>query len=174
MSSESLESCWVFDVDGVVGDTRLAVREAYKRVGVRQPEEAWGISWKIWLPALVGDRAPEVHAAKQEVYVSLLMRGFATKLPGADMALALLEVGHPVYFVTAASEASARAVLMTFGLPEDLLRGWELSPSDRTEALLDVKVPPCARQHVYVDDREEGANIAAAAGYGFVHARWTQ
>lgn len=167
------------DVDGVLADTRAAVRKAYARAGVEQPEEAWGISWKIWLPALVGDRAAEVHVEKQHHYAALLAGGAADRLPGADMAKALADAGHSVHFVTAASEVSASAVLRTLGLAVEDLWACELSPSDRVKALRDIHSyhHMMERSHgtfTYVDDREEGAAIAAEAGYGFVHARWTR
>lgn len=169
------ESCWVFDVDGVLADTRECVREAYAVAGVEQPDDVWGISWKLWLPAIVGDRAAEVHAAKQEAYAALLQRGGARRLPGADMAEALFDAGHHVYFVTAASRASAAAVLRSLVLPVDYLEGWELTAAQRTEKLIRLKTMlDFARAHTYVDDREEGAKIAADAGYLFTHAVWTQ
>lgn len=175
MSWTKSTSCWCFDVDGVVADTRQAVRQAYTLAGVTQPEEAWGISWKVWLPALVGDAAAEVHAEKQRQYVKLLEQGAAARLPGADAANALLQAGQHVYFVTAASYASARAVLRLANLPADRLSDCELSPSGRVVALRKfVLRHPDLAFYVYVDDREEGAAIAAEAGYSFAHARWTR
>lgn len=174
MSSTNLQSCWAFDIDGCLADTREAVALSYKMAGVELPEEAWGISWKIWLPAIVGKNAPSVHFEKQKHYELLLESGAADPLPGAHLAQALLTASRPVYFVTAASERSARSVLRSVGLDASLLAGWELSPSERTERLRDIAaVNPGASMFTYFDDREEGAKIAADAGWLFVHAKWT-
>ena len=61
----------VFDVDGVLVDTRELVVQAYRDVGVEMPENAWGLPWHEWLPALVGDdgRAAELHREKTRRYV---------------------------------------------------------------------------------------------------------
>lgn len=180
MSSRSLASCWAFDVDGVLADTRNAVRLAYRAAGVEQPEEAWGISWKIWLPALVGDRAEEVHLLKQENYEVLIEDGAVDPLPGAAMAKALTEAGHHVHFVTSASQRSAQAVLASLGLDYSWLRASELSPSERAKELIELRrYYTTSPYHVvpdftYVDDREEGATIAADAGWSFVHTQWTR
>lgn len=175
MSLASSHSCWVFDVDGVLADTRDAVRESYAIAGVDQPDDVWGISWKLWLPAIVGiEAAPHVHGLKQEAYAKLLETGAAQRLPGADAAKALMHDGHHVYFVTAASESSAASVLRALKLPQACLEGVELTAAMRTGCLSRLKrMHEDARLHVYVDDREEGAKIAADAGFRFAHARWT-
>jgi phosphoglycolate phosphatase-like HAD superfamily hydrolase len=167
-------SCWGFDIDGVLADTREAVVESYRLAGVEQPADAWGISWKLWLPELVGDRAAEVHVAKQYEYARLLERGAVQRLPGADMAEALLAYGHLVFFVTAASEQSAHAVLRALTLPVTLLWEAELLRDRRVAELINIRKWREASSYTYVDDREEGANIAAEAGWTFTHARWTQ
>lgn len=134
----------------------------------------WGISWKLWLPAIAGDLAHDVHRIKQLRYTELLREGAAKRLPGADMAEALLASGHHVAFVTAASEASALAVLEWLQFAPDLLWGYELSSDGRARALEDfASVAHEAAAFTYVDDREEGRNVALAAGYDFLHAAWT-
>jgi hypothetical protein len=176
MSLTKSLSCWAFDIDGVLADTRQAVTLAYKRAGVELPEEAWGISWKVWLPAIVGpDAAQGIHLEKQRHYETLLDAGMVHELPGAHLARALIWLGHPVRFVTAASERSARAVLRSLNLPTDYLYGSELSPSARAEKLREIaKHFQGVTAFTYFDDREEGAQIAADAGWVFAHARWTQ
>lgn len=179
MSSQSFASCWTFDVDGVLADTRNAVRLAYHCAGVEQPDEAWGISWKLWLPSLVGDRAEEVHRLKQMYYESLIDDGAVDPLPGAAMAQALVNAGHFVHFITAASPRSAHAILDSLGLDSLWLRASEISPSERVQELTELRHFYTASPYhyvtsfTYVDDREEGARIAADSGWGFAHARWT-
>ncbi len=176
-SSTSYPSCWAFDVDGVLGQTRGLVHEAYVRAGVRPPEESWGIEWKLWLPSIVGSKelAAEIHQQKQVEYEKLLFSGdFDVRLPGADLAQSLIDAGHEVRFVTAASSKSARDLLAVLGLDGDLLVGSELSPSMRTAILEFLRTDIEARSHTYVDDRAEGAKIAADAGWGFAHATWTR
>lgn len=178
MSWESLKSFWAFDVDGVVADTRPAVREAYRLAGIDQPEEAWGISWKIWLPAIAGDHAEAVHQEKQRHYRDLLRdvdAEWAVRRPGADMAQSLIKAGHGVVFVTSASWESAQAVLQQLRFPRELLIGAELSPSERARLLVRVmdEHDDDFSHYVYVDDRKEGAEVARMAGWRFVHVSWT-
>lgn len=149
--------------------------EAYNAAGVAMPEEAWGITWRTWLPAIVGDEAERVHTEKQKHYERLLDEGYARELPGSHLAKALLWMGHPVYFVTAASERSARAVLKTFNLPDKFLWGWELKATARALKLFEIrKMHPDMLDFTYFDDREEGVTIASQALWSFAHARWTQ
>lgn len=175
MSSQNSKSCWAFDIDGVIADTRDAVHAAYLQAGIWQPDDAWGISWKRWLPALT-DSPEAVHAAKQRAYEEMLRDGYRLKkLPGCDMAHELIDAGHRVYFVTAASMRSAQAVLRHCGLPTIMLAGSELTPEARVGVLAQLRsLTQDASYHSYVDDREEGAEIAADAGWLFTHAQWTQ
>jgi hypothetical protein len=173
-------SFWVLDVDGVVADTRSAVKLAYKAAGVEQPDDVWGLSWKFWLPSIVGDAAPEVHKLKQTYYESLLEEGAAEPLPGADLARALIDAGQSVQFITSASQRSAHAVLKSLRIDYSRLVAAEVTHAERVKYLLDVKVtfvthPAYSPTHfTYVDDREEGADVADKAGWLFTHARWTR
>ncbi len=175
-SSSSRQSYWAFDIDGVLGQTKGLVHEAYIRAGVEPPEESWGIEWKLWLPSIVGhDRAIEIHERKQIEYEKLLFSGdHDVRLPGADLAQSLVNSGHFVIYVTAASWRSATALLDLLALDCAQLKGAELSPSERTRILLTEKTNIPARSYTYVDDRAEGAKIAADAGWKFAHAQWTQ
>lgn len=167
-------SVWAFDIDGVIADTRDAVKESYRIAGVTQPDDVWGISWKLWLPALT-DEPEAVHTLKQEYYEKILASGGVKRLPGADIAQALKAAGHTVAFVTSASQRSARGALSAMGLPTASLMGWELSYVDRVRTLQFLSaVNKDAVYFTYVDDREEGARIAADAGWLFTHAQWTQ
>lgn len=151
------------------------VKDAYAAVGVEQPADVWGLSWKLWLPAIVGVNAPTIHAAKQEAYEGLIASGALPRLPGADMAIALRAAGHTVYFVTAASELSACAVIKGVGLDTEFLWAYELSSEERTEALDDIRIATWDCQtHTYIDDRLEGGDVAEAAGFAFIHAPWMQ
>lgn len=173
MSYKSSSSCWVFDVDGVLADTRQAVKDAYFAVGVDQPDDVWGLSWRLWLPAIVGDDAPQRHAAKQIFYENALKNGDLPRLAGADLARALIDAGNVVHFVTAASERSACAVIEAVELPTELLWDSELSADARCAALKGI-ASHCVDfgSFTYIDDRLEGGDVALAAGYAFIHAPW--
>jgi phosphoglycolate phosphatase-like HAD superfamily hydrolase len=175
VSSHPSRSCWAFDIDGVLIDSRELVEQAYLNAGVALPEEAWGVSWRRWLIDLVGseEEALEVHRRKQESYATLLrIRGSAYALPGAALANALIDVNADVYFVTAASRASALQVLTVLDLPEERLVGTELTTEQRMDLLRDIKTTNESRSYTYIDDRLEGQRIAQDAGWGFGHALW--
>jgi phosphoglycolate phosphatase-like HAD superfamily hydrolase len=177
--SSSLRSCWAFDVDGVLAATRSAVKLAYQAAGVEQPDDVWGLSWKLWLPSIVGDAAPEVHGLKQQYYEAMLQEGAAEPLPGAAMARALYDAGNHVHYVTSASQRSAQAVLRSLKLDPSHLRAWEVTSVERTKVLADLRQAYLVSQYLniahftYVDDREEGTEVARNAGWLFAHAQWT-
>ena len=94
---------YVFDLDGTLVDTRLAVEKAYAYAGVVMPEFAWGRPWYEWL-----DDA-QVHAVKTRVYPQFVKQ-FATPMPLFEHALrlnALVITGASVSAVLAIQQAFA-------------------------------------------------------------------
>lgn len=156
----------IFDIDGVIADTREAVADAYREAGVIMPDEAWGHPWPVWLPALVGEEeAPRIHRKKTVAYTRLLASGAAHPLAGAEVALWLLDRDVDVGFVTGASHWAARGVLRAVGIDPDLVFATECSIDDKVIAL----------QHfaptggVYVDDDELlGPRIAERSGWNLI------
>lgn len=148
----------VFDIDGTLADTRPLVVEAYRRVGVLMPSNAWGVPWRNWLPALAGEDCEAVHAAKNEEYMRILQRESPRPLPSCTLAA---ELGfHPVRpiavaFVTGSSRRAADAVLRAIRLPPGWLVGSEMTPTEK--ARLMTLLQPGA---VLVDDDHEVLAIA--------------
>jgi len=103
-----------FDLDGVLAHTRAAVWKAYQIAGVDMPPAAWGEPMENWLPKIVGKRAAEIHAKKQEVYKDCLEH--AHVLAGYGVAQRLLDEGHVVFVTTHASQKSAEDVVQWLGL----------------------------------------------------------
>jgi len=169
---------WCSDIDGVLVNSRHLVREAYKKVGVNMPDEAWGHPWQMWLPSAVGslEDARRVHSEKTLVYVDVIKSGAAleNKLPYADILLALERVfPGDVTYVTGAARDAAEAVLEALGLTPGALLAGSVSTSERVAILKKVAVTG-----VYIDDRIDGQAPAREAGWKFVWARqewpWTQ
>lgn len=102
-----------FDLDGVLADTRAAVRAAYDAVGIVMPYEAWGRPAHEWVDE-------KSHAAKQAIYPAMLVK-LAERLPGAEVMQRLQREGRSVAVVTNASFLSATAVLEQFELAPDAL-----------------------------------------------------
>jgi phosphoglycolate phosphatase-like HAD superfamily hydrolase len=102
-----------FDLDGVLADTKRAVKEAYRVAGVIMPEAAWGKPIEDWLgPETLDDGSSLhlVHEAKQLHYPSMLRR-YATPLAGTDVVKLLQAQGHKIIITTHASHTSAMDVL---------------------------------------------------------------
>lgn len=112
-----------FDMDGVIADTREAVREAYRQVGVEMPDEAWGRPAHEW----VSERQ---HLLKQQIYPQVLTAVGVRRLAGAQVISWLQRDGYRVAVVTNAAYQSATAVLSRAEVtPDALICG------DKTETL---------------------------------------
>lgn len=169
---------WCSDIDGVLVNSRHLVREAYSKVGVNMPDEAWGHPWQMWLPSVTGslENARKAHSEKTLVYVDVIKNGAAleNKLPYADILLSL-EAMFPgdVTYVTGAAKDAAEAVLEALRLTPSALLASSVSTSERAAILKEV-----ANTGVYIDDRIDGQAPAREAGWKFVWARqewpWTQ
>ena len=126
----------VFDLDGTLVDTKKAVFEAYRYVGVNMPEDAWGKNWREWL---TGPDAEKLHKAKNTIYLKTvgLYAQPLELLPFVEKA------GYPV--ITGASMIAAETIAIKF------------APKLRIalrEATLDMKAKWLndRRPGVYVDD----------------------
>ena len=161
MSSTSYMNCWAFDIDGVLVDSRYAVKAAYKHVGIDMPDSAWGLPWQDWLPKLT----PNVDATrrgKSEAYLSLIREGALDVLPMAQLARQLEGSDCRVAYVTSSSDPSATAILKSLSLDHTCLLGTNLQPVERA-----TKLARWSDWGVYVDDRPEGIAIARDAGWSF-------
>ena len=94
---------YIFDLDGTLVDTHAAVTEAYRRVGVIMPDDAWGMPWTAWLKSKV------LHERKAKVYPECL-KEFASKLPLFDFAQQ-----HHAPIITGASPRAVHAIQNQFG-----------------------------------------------------------
>lgn len=169
---------WCSDIDGVLIDSRQLVREAYRKVGVNMPDEAWGHPWQMWLPSVTGslENARKAHSAKTLAYVDVIRGGAAleNKLPYADILLSL-EAMFPgdVTYVTGAAKDAADAILEALNLNPKALLACSVSTAERVDILRSI-----ADTGVYIDDRIDGQAPAREAGWKFVWARqewpWTR
>lgn len=169
---------WCSDIDGVLVNSRHLVREAYRKVGVNMPDEAWGHPWQMWLPSVTGslENARKAHSEKTLVYVDVIKAGAAleNKLPYADILLSLERMfPGDVTYVTGAAQDAAEAVLEALKLTPSALLAYSVSTGERAGILRDI-----ADTGVYIDDRIDGHAPAREAGWKFVWARqewpWTQ
>lgn len=151
--------CVVFDIDGVIIDSKEMVREAYRRVGVTMPESAWGKPWMDWLPKSVSvpRHAYRVHSAKNAEYFDLIKNDGLITLPGNDFAHMVRSEGiGDVMFLTGASQRSAELILETLGHGYKSILGHSKSREGKIAALLRHKNRTGGRI-VYIDDDEIAA-----------------
>jgi len=182
MNSDSSDRCVIFDLDGVLVDTRDLVCEAYRHVGVTMPDDAWGKAWHEWLPGAIraaglpigsaGD-VQRLRQAKQRSYVTMLSHdGTIDRIALAPARLAsrlITEDACQVYVVAGASFVPAVTILRGLNIPETRLIGYSLSAATRTSILRRVarnRLP--SFNVVYVDDLEAGRSVAERADIKFV------
>lgn len=156
----------VFDFDGVLIDSRKAVKDAYRVAGVEMPDSAWGQPWHTWLPRLVGPRAIEVHKLKNLAYRGMLFAGRVPSGPG--LPVFQLALRHPQAFwpciITGASYEAATPGLQMLDIPHRYLSETGCQPHDKVIALQRI-----ASSGVYFDDLYENHYIAIRAGWRFSH-----
>lgn len=138
----------VFDIDGVIVDTRRAVEAAYLRAGAQVPDGAWGQPWQMWLPDLVGeDEAIAVHARKNLHYTHYIEQNGLPKLAGWDVVERLTD--DDVFFCTGASYDAAAAIIQECGYLSAQIIGTSCDSASKARALRRINAD------VYVDDIEE-------------------
>lgn len=134
MGCKDWSRCAVFDIDGVLIDSKKLVRRAYELAGVSMPDHAWGLPWQDWLPELVAkDDIRRVRVLKQQMYLKLL-RSHVPRLPAADVASALEMENHAVKYVTGASADIAPYVLGALHLSPSSLAASESDLAAKTGA----------------------------------------
>lgn len=144
---------YVFDMDGVLIDTRKAVEAAYAKAGMIMPAHAWGKPWQEWCPK-------EVHSLKQ-VYYPICLSLYARELPAFRV---LRDLGGSV--LTSASQYAAELVQEYLRYPFHLI-GTGCSTVDKITALRGIKGGA-----LYIDDDlRKGLTIMHGSGCRFVHAR---
>jgi len=144
---------YVFDMDGVLIDTRKAVEAAYARAGVTMPAEAWGLRWQEWC-------SREAHDRKNAMYPTMLNL-YARELPAFKI---LQQFGGSV--LTSASTHAARLVQEYLRFPFHLV-GAGCTTDDKIGVLKTIRGGV-----VYVDDDlRKGLAIMQGARCRFIHAR---
>jgi hypothetical protein len=120
---------YVYDLDGTLADTKEAVVEAYRSVGVEPPEDFFGKSWQEWLFNSDGSLNVEAHTRKNEAYVHMLQHNphLIRRLPMADLAE---RTGGVI--LTAASPQSASAVCAVLNLSLVILAGFTIEGKIQT------------------------------------------
>lgn len=128
---------FVFDLDGVVVNTRLAVEAAYRHAGVEMPADAWGKPWREWC-------SEKVHHAKNLAYRNALIE-HAT--PGPLLWL-VRKLRTEVLVLTGASPDAVNIVKRVFEIDFRTL-GFERTPLQKVEKLRELSK---TQQVVYFDD----------------------
>jgi hypothetical protein len=132
-----VETCAVFDLDGVLVDTRQAVYHAYAEAGVVMPRSAWGSPWQSWLIDLCDhdpDRASDVHDHKSGVYPAMLKK-YAVALPLSYYFNSLQRRGFPVFVITGASLEGASAAMKIGKIDTENLYDYGLTTRQKTKTL---------------------------------------
>lgn len=153
----------VFDLDGVLADTRELVVRAYADVGVIMPPEVWGRPWHEWLHSVT------LHAAKTERYVQLIREGaldeHVTSVCGLLQRLQL--EGIPTAILTGASYEAATVFIDRYLCNHaPMLLGYSCDMRVKKTALVHLSV----KYHVtYVDDDPIWQNEFSDTEVHFVH-----
>ena len=102
----------VFDMDGVLVDSRETILLAYRRAGVVAPDNILEQEATGWLEAMVGGVAPAqaIRDQKNREYVNLLRNSDTALLPPFATATQLYHEGHVVGLMTGAPKGSAQAL----------------------------------------------------------------
>ncbi|MEU7476662.1 hypothetical protein AB0A63_11825 [Lentzea sp. NPDC042327] len=162
----------MFDIDGVLVDTREIVRRAYAEVGIELPDRLWGSSWRIWLPELCGGdllRAQAVHDQKTQAHLDLLSETRVATLAGAEAARALHSRGWTVKFITSGTREVVRRTLDSADPSlSGFLAGTDLDSTGKRRALDGIS--PAGG--VYVDDNHDlGVKVTGGSTWKLVHFR---
>ncbi|WP_157528525.1 hypothetical protein [Nocardia sp. NRRL S-836] len=160
----------MFDIDGVLVDTREIVRRAYAEVGVELPDHLWGTTWRNWLPPLCGGdllRAQVVHDRKTRSHLDLLSRTRVTTLAGAEAARELHSRGWTVKFITSGTrEVVQRTLHSADPSLNGFLAGTDLDSTGKRKALEEIS--PAGG--VYVDDNYDlGVKVTGGSTWKLVH-----
>lgn len=160
----------VFDVDGVLVDTREIVRRAYAEVGIELPDRLWGSTWRTWLPELCGGdplRAQAVHDQKTRSHLDLLGTSRVATLAGADAARELHSRGWIVKFITSSTREVVRRTLDSADPSlSGFLAGTDLDSTGKRRAL--DAISPAGG--VYVDDNHGlGVKVTEGSTWKLVH-----
>jgi phosphoglycolate phosphatase-like HAD superfamily hydrolase len=124
-----MEVGYVFDLDGVLIDSRDAVREAYKRVGCVMPDDAWGRPWYEWCGI-------EPHTRKVAVYKQMILAGEVPTLPPLEVLRELRDANKWVGIFTGASHEAVTGIMAREGLRSGVrLLGWSESKKGKYEIL---------------------------------------
>lgn len=128
---------YVFDLDGTLVETRLAVFTAYMRAGVVMPQDAWGRSASEWLTD------PEVHRRKVAAYPEKL------RLHGQILPLLKYAQDLEAPIITGASAESVSALEKTFSIKLNV-QLFGASTEDKIHWLKTYN--PGTARRIYVDD----------------------
>lgn len=173
-------------MDGVLFDTKEAVREAYKAVGLNA-DDAQGRTWREWLIPEYGlVTARQLHRDKNDCYLELIEHGAVEALqPFWDMVhnIDAARTGMTnIGVVTSASEEATRTLLQRF-LTADHINAlrcvvFEADYVQKKHTLL-ANTPFAHRgsdsteRYVYVDDNEQaGCGIVAEVNMRLGYPAW--
>lgn len=158
----------IFDLDGVILDTRQLVQFAYRRAGANPPDDVLTSEGSSWLADQVGDRESEIRAIKNRHYVTFL--GSAPTLPGYDAAQRLWFDGVLVGLLTAAPSGSLQQLRLFFY--DDLGVKWPFilfSEEQRTPSKMAIirRLADQGFSGVYVDDQNKFIDLPDT--WKFIH-----
>ena len=175
-----------YDMDGVLFDTKEAVREAYKAVGLNA-DDAKGRTWREWLIPKYGlVTACRLHRDKNDRYIELIERGAVKALPPFWDMVHNIDAARTgmtnIGVVTSASEEATRTLLQRF-LTADQINAlrcvvFEADYAQKKHTLL-ANTPfahngsDSTERYVYVDDNEQaGCGIVAEVNVRLGYPAW--
>ena len=172
-----------FDMDGVLFDTKSAVKAAYSAVGLNA-DEAQGRTWREWLVPKYGQHvARQLHEAKNMHYLKMIERDLVPIFPNLNTLRAELDLGHVTGIVTSASEEATRALLLKH-LTADQINAlhcivFEAGYMQKKHTLLahtpfaHVNMARVDERFIYVDDNEQaGCGIVAEVNMRLGYPAW--
>lgn len=144
----------VFDLDGVLFDTREQVTAAYRNAGVEMPDYAWSKPWREWLPGVCNGDLDEAfirHENKNKHYLDDIAANGLTPLAGYEVFNILRNQPRiaTVGVLTGASRVAVDEIFKYYRWDRDAvtLYGAGMTQRSKLDTLLNLN-----RHGIYVDD----------------------
>ena len=149
----------VFDLDGVLLDSRDAIINAYENAGTPAPDDILEQEGTGWLEKCVGKAlAKTIHDKKNEEYVKLLSNGLIPILPPLQTAIRLQQFGYVVGLMTGAPVGSTDAFKLRC-LCQHRVWPFDVAVEAVTTQQKMQQLSDLDSHGVYIDDQDRLVNV---------------
>jgi phosphoglycolate phosphatase-like HAD superfamily hydrolase len=168
-------TCYVFDLDATLVDSKDAVMRAYRLAGATSPEDGWNLPWTMWCGVAE-------HSRKCEIYSKMIEEGFIAALPPMQLFRELQAAGEDVGIFTSASYEALAGFIKHFDLGPLRWLAWSATPAHKTVAM-EYVIKNLGGDVVYIDDEPvahivpDGCRFVQDVGQDYEQQKkdvWTQ